>query len=70
MNEPSVFNGEEMTLPKNSVHVAKNNQKILHRDFHNAYGMMAAKSTYEGLLQRDKGLYRPFLLTRSIFFGA
>jgi alpha 1,3-glucosidase len=35
MNEPSVFNGPEVSMPKD----AKNLQGIEHREWHNLYGM-------------------------------
>ena len=37
MNEPSVFNGPEITMPKDAVH--HNNWE--HRDVHNLYGYVA-----------------------------
>ncbi|CDW74808.1 neutral alpha-glucosidase ab [Stylonychia lemnae] len=70
MNEPSVFDGEEGTLPKNSIHLLGNSTAAFHRDVHNAYGLMGAKATYDGLIDRDHGVQRPFILSRSIFFGA
>lgn len=74
MNEPSVFNGPEGTLPKSTKHVLANDQgtQVYHRDVHNAYGLMMSKATYQGLLERDPldKRYRPFILTRSSFFGS
>lgn len=35
MNEPSVFNGPEITMPKDLIHV----NGWEHRDIHNIYGM-------------------------------
>lgn len=48
MNEPSVFDGPEGTLPKHAIHVLADNNatKVLHRDVHNAYGALMAKATY------------------------
>jgi alpha 1,3-glucosidase len=37
MNEPSVFNGPEMTLPKDVTH---DNGNVEHREIHNIYGLM------------------------------
>lgn len=37
MNEPSVFEVPESTLPKNATHYI-NGEARLHRDVHNAYG--------------------------------
>ncbi len=50
MNEPSVFGGEEMTLPKNSKHLTKDFQYYMHKDVHNAYGLLMAKSTFKGII--------------------
>jgi alpha-glucosidase (family GH31 glycosyl hydrolase) len=36
MNEPSVFNGPEVTMPKDCLHYGG----YEHRDVHNMYGMM------------------------------
>ncbi|XP_050523206.1 neutral alpha-glucosidase C [Daktulosphaira vitifoliae] len=65
MNEPSVFNGPEVTMPKDCIHYGN----YEHRDIHNIYGLMQVMSTYEGLIKRSKGNKRPFILTRSHFAG-
>lgn len=70
MNEPAVGDGEEGTMAKDAVHILENGRKVMHRDVHNAYGLMMQKATYEGLVQRDKGKHRPFILTRSAFIGS
>lgn len=49
-------NGDEVTEP--------DGPPILHKYFHNAYGMEMARATYEGL-RRLKSDSRPFVLTRS-----
>jgi mannosyl-oligosaccharide alpha-1,3-glucosidase len=55
MNEPSVFNQPETTMPREkALHVSEDGRFILHRDVHNAFGLMMAKATYEGLLERDQ----------------
>ncbi len=69
MNEPSVFGGPEGTMPKENLHTLADGTQFPHRDFHNAYGLMMTKATYEGLLYRDGFSQRPFVLTRSSFFG-
>ena len=46
MNEPSVFSGDELTLPKNAYHMTKDKKFFIHRDLHNAYGTLMAKTTY------------------------
>jgi len=65
MNEPSVFNGPEVTMPKDNLHVGG---KAEHRDVHNMYGFYHQWATEMGLVQRDQA--RPFVLTRSFFAGS
>ncbi|KAH8380931.1 hypothetical protein KR200_000793 [Drosophila serrata] len=65
MNEPSVFNGPEITAPKDLVHYGN----WEHRDVHNLYGHMHLMGTFAGLQQRDPN-QRPFILTRSHFAGS
>lgn len=66
MNEPSVFNGPEVTMPKDMIHYGN----WEHRHVHNMYGYMMLVATFEGLLQRSESKLRPFILTRSHFVGA
>lgn len=67
MNEPSVFNGPEVTMPKDNIH----HGGWEHRDVHNINGMTFHNATYEALMSRKKGeLRRPFVLTRSFFAGS
>ncbi|OTB18840.1 glycoside hydrolase family 31 protein [Daldinia sp. EC12] len=67
MNEPSVFNGPEVTMPKDNLHYGD----WEHRDVHNINGMTFHNATYEALLSRKKGeLRRPFILTRSFYAGS
>lgn len=65
MNEPSVFNGPEVTMHKDAVHGAWE-----HRDLHNIYGFYVQMATAEGLIQRSGGVERPFVLTRAFFAGS
>ncbi|XP_068182025.1 neutral alpha-glucosidase AB isoform X2 [Antennarius striatus] len=65
MNEPSVFNGPEVTMHKDAVHGAWE-----HRDVHNLYGLYVHMATAEGLIQRSGGVERPFVLTRAFFAGS
>lgn len=47
MNEPSVFSADELTMPKNTWHYSDLDKGfVMHRDLHNAYGIMMAKATY------------------------
>jgi len=67
MNEPSVFNGPETTMPKDNLH----HGDWEHRDVHNLNGMTLANATYNALIHRDpKSPRRPFVLTRSFFAGS
>ncbi|KAI1746079.1 glycoside hydrolase family 31 protein [Xylaria scruposa] len=67
MNEPSVFNGPEVTMPKDNLH----HGSWEHRDVHNINGMTFHNATYEALKSRKNGeLRRPFVLTRSFYAGS
>jgi alpha 1,3-glucosidase len=66
MNEPSVFNGPEVTMPKDLIHYGD----WEHRDVHNLYGTVMVKATYEGHLLRSENQLRPFILTRAAFVGS
>ena len=66
MNEPSVFDVPDRTIPKDVVHY----RKIENRELHNAYGHLMTLATYGGLTKRiDDEDDRPFILTRSFFAG-
>lgn len=65
MNEPSVFNGPEATMPRDCVHYGG----AEHRDVHNAYGYFFHMATVDGLLERGGGKDRPFVLSRAFFAG-
>ncbi|XP_014253247.1 neutral alpha-glucosidase AB [Cimex lectularius] len=71
MNEPSVFNGPEVTMPKDKVH----HGGWEHREIHNVYSLLHVSTGYEGMLRRSAILnieetQRPFMLTRSAFAGS
>lgn len=70
MNEPSVFDGAETTMPKDNLH----HGNWEHRDVHNINGMTFQNATYQALLSRSKAENsaprRPFVLTRSFFAGS
>jgi len=65
MNEPSVFNGPEVTMPKDKLH-----GDIEHRDLHNQYGMLYTMATHQGHMVRSDSKLRPFVLTRAAFAGS
>lgn len=71
MNEPSVFNGPETTMPKDNIHSGG----WEHRDIHNVNGLTFVNATFHALAVRDdpKGktpTTRPFILTRSFYAGS
>jgi alpha-glucosidase (family GH31 glycosyl hydrolase) len=70
MNEPSVFNGPEMSMPKDAHHYSSAGEIVEHKDIHNMYGRLMIEATYDGLMQRQTPSLRPFVLTRSVFFGS
>lgn len=49
----------------------KDGHAVLHRDVHNAYGTLEHMASYKGWAKKyeDKNL-RPFILSRSYFFGS
>lgn len=85
MNEPSVFNGPEITMPKTNLH----HGDVEHRDIHNLYGMLLHRATYGGHVARSLPSgdvsftkwqnrtslmhgatpHRPFILSRAFFAG-
>ncbi|CDW82855.1 neutral alpha-glucosidase ab [Stylonychia lemnae] len=70
MNEPSVFDGPEATMPKDALHQLSNGQVILSKDVKTVYGRMMLETTYNGLKARNTTEpKRPFILTRNTFFG-
>lgn len=65
MNEPSVFNGPEVTAHRDLKHYGD----MEHRDIHNMYGHLMTKSTYSGMMKHRSDM-RPWILTRSYFVGS
>jgi len=67
MNEPSVFNGPEVSMQKD----LKNLDGVEHREWHNLYGILFQSATADGLVRRNEGEnVRPFVLSRSFFAGS
>ncbi|KAF5287933.1 hypothetical protein FQA39_LY15603 [Lamprigera yunnana] len=66
MNEPSVFNGPEVTMPKDCIHYGD----WEHRHVHNLYSLYNTLTSFEGLLKRSGNKLRPFILTRGHFAGS
>jgi alpha 1,3-glucosidase len=40
MNEPSVFDGPELTIPRDALHYKADGTAVQHKDVHNAYGRL------------------------------
>ncbi|XP_051127208.1 probable glucan 1,3-alpha-glucosidase [Andrographis paniculata] len=66
MNEPSVFNGPEVSMPRDALH----HGDVEHRELHNAYGYYVHMATSDGLIKRSDGKDRPFVLSRAFFPGS
>ena len=83
MNEPSVFSGPEMTVPRDllvsisisnyTFHLRLFNLQhfgnVENREIHNIYGLLMTTSTFNGLVKHRPNL-RPFILTRSFYAGS
>jgi alpha-glucosidase len=72
MNEPSVFDGPDKTMPLDNVHRIEEpgfaTRTATHAEIHNIVGLENARATYEGLLKLRPD-ERPFVLTRATFAG-
>lgn len=69
MNEPSVFNGPDGTMPEDNLH--RGGGALLpgpHLRYHNVYGMLMVKASRDGILKVNPDK-RPFILSRSNFLG-
>ena len=70
MNEPAVFNVDGHTMPTSNVHRADPDLggTATHARYHNVYGMLMSRATYEGCETARPG-QRPFVLTRASHLG-
>ncbi len=72
MNEPSVFDGPDKTMPLTTVHRIEEpgftTRTATHAEIHNIVGLENARATYEGLLKLRPN-ERPFVLTRATYAG-
>ncbi|EGC33095.1 hypothetical protein DICPUDRAFT_49160 [Dictyostelium purpureum] len=67
MNEPSVFNGPEVSMHKDAKHWGD----YEHRDLHNLYGFYYHMASADGLIKRNPDQNdRPFVLSRAFFAGS
>ncbi|XP_057965893.1 uncharacterized protein LOC131156321 isoform X2 [Malania oleifera] len=71
MNEPSVFKAVTKTMPETNIHRGDielgGHQN--HSHYHNVYGLLMARSTFEGMKLASENK-RPFVLTRAGFIGS
>ncbi|KAG1223938.1 hypothetical protein G6F62_005877 [Rhizopus arrhizus] len=65
MNEPSVFNGPEITMQKEMIH----DGKWEHRVLHNLYALLSHSATTDGVRERTEVQKRPFVLSRGFYAG-
>jgi alpha-glucosidase len=72
MNEPSIFDSANHTMPENVVHRIDEPgfkaRTATHAEIHDVYGMENSRATFEGLLKLDPNS-RPFVLTRATYAG-
>ncbi|MGD0939449.1 MAG: TIM-barrel domain-containing protein [Terracidiphilus sp.] len=72
MNEPSIFDTANFTMPENVVHRIDEpgfrKRTATHAEIHDVYGMENSRATYDGLLKLDPNT-RPFVLTRATYAG-
>jgi alpha-glucosidase len=70
MNEPSVFDGTDGTMPENNRHRGGGDlQPDIHLRYHDVYGMLMVKASREGILKANPDK-RPFILSRSGYLGS
>jgi alpha-glucosidase len=69
MNEPADSSTESKTLPQNCIHEDDEQNRYLHKEVHNLYGLMEAMATYKGIENINTN-ERPFVLTRAAFAGS
>ena len=70
MNEPAVFNTPLKTMPLDNLHRAdaELGGPDTHARYHNVYGMLMARATWEGV-QQARPQRRPFVLSRANHLG-
>ncbi|XP_027361090.1 uncharacterized protein LOC113869127 isoform X2 [Abrus precatorius] len=71
MNEPAIFKVVTKTMPESNVHRGDSELGGCqnHSFYHNVYGLLMARSTYEGMKLANENK-RPFVLTRAGFVGS
>ncbi|MFN7021862.1 MAG: TIM-barrel domain-containing protein [Phycisphaerales bacterium] len=75
MNEPAVFNVKSKTMPEDNIHrggrwdYGGELPAGPHLQYHNVYGMLMAKGTFDGIAKARPDV-RPFVLTRAGYMGS
>ncbi len=70
MNEPSVFDGPDGTMPEDNYHRGGGDLVAgSHLRYHNVYGTLMIKASREGIMKVNPDK-RPFILSRSGFLGS
>ena len=70
MNEPSVFDGPDGTMPESNWHRGGGDLPAgSHLRYHNVYGMLMVKASRDGIMNVNPDK-RPFVLSRSGFLGS
>jgi alpha-glucosidase len=69
MDEPSLFQRADKTMPLDNVHRLDDGSTLDHRAIHNVFGMQNVRATYDGLRKLLPN-ERPFVLTRAAYSGA
>lgn len=70
MNEPSVFDGPDGTMPTDNIHRGGGDlQPDVHLRYHDVYGMLMVKASRDGILKVNPDK-RPFVLSRSGYLGS
>ncbi|KAL0327711.1 UNVERIFIED_CONTAM: Alpha-glucosidase 2 [Sesamum angustifolium] len=71
MNEPALFKALTRTMPESNIH--RGDSELgghqNHSHYHNVYGMLMVRSTYEGMKLSNEQK-RPIVLTRAGFVGS
>eukprot|EP00347_Sterkiella_histriomuscorum_P017870 403347661 len=71
MNEPSVLDKAELSLPKGAMHYTDDGKMVENREVHNLYGALMHQSSFYGLLVRNESMnHRPFVLSRAFYAGS
>ena len=70
VNDPCVFNGYIKTMPNWAEHIKADGTRVNHGSLHSAYCLFEHRASLEGMRRRNGNNLRPFVLSRSFFFGS